>query len=48
MFSRWKRWKIRTMATLMMSAADPCMGALMALRSAIARTVALPLLISGK
>ena len=48
MFSRWKRWKMRTIATLMMSAADPCMGALMAFRSAIPRTVALLLLMSGK
>ena len=39
---------MRIMATLMMSAADPCIGALMALRSANPLTVAFRLLMSGR
>ena len=46
--SRAKRSAMRIMATLIMSAAVPCIGALMALRSAKPRTVALRELMSGR
>ena len=48
MFSRLKRCQMRTIATFMMSASEPCIGALMALRSAKPLTVAFRLLMSAR